>query len=203
MTLSSSAVHPRQVPGVRTGGASGGARAILARVISAFGERRPRIHDDVWVADSAIVVGDVTIGAEASIWFGAVVRGDVERIHIGARTNVQDHATIHVTTDRFATQVGDGVTIGHAAVLHGCEVGDHCLVGIGAIVLDGACIAPESLIGAGALITPGASVPRRSLVLGSPGSVIRSLSDEEVARLHASADAYVAHARRYRALGLG
>ena len=130
------------------------------------------------------------------------MRGDVERVRIGARSNIQDNATLHVTRGRWPTLVGEGVTVGHAAVLHGCTVGDHCLVGIGAIVLDGAVIEAECLVGAGALVTPGVRMPPRSLVLGSPARPVRALNADEVARLHASADGYLEHVRRYRVHGV-
>jgi carbonic anhydrase/acetyltransferase-like protein (isoleucine patch superfamily) len=168
-------------------------------MIAPFGERTPHIDPTAFVVDAAVIIGDVTLGPAASVWFHAVVRGDVERVRIGARTNVQDNATIHVTRDRWPTLVGDGVTIGHAAVLHGCAVGDHCLIGIGAIVLDGATLGEETLVGAGALVTPGTTFPPRSLVLGSPAKRVRELTADEVARLHQSADSYLEHARNYRA----
>jgi carbonic anhydrase/acetyltransferase-like protein (isoleucine patch superfamily) len=171
-------------------------------VIAALGDRVPAVDPTAFVVDSAVVIGDVTIGPEASLWFHAVLRGDVERIRIGARTNIQDNATVHVTRARWPTLVGDGVTVGHAAVLHGCTVGDHCLIGIGSIVLDGVEIAAECLVGAGALLTPGTHVPPRSLVLGSPAQRVRELSADEVARLHASAEGYLEHVRRYRAHGV-
>jgi len=171
-------------------------------MIVPFGDRVPAIDPGAFVVESAVVVGDVTLGPEASVWFHAVLRGDVERIRLGARTNVQDNATIHVTRDRFGTTVGDGVTIGHAAVLHGCTVGDHCLIGIGAIVLDAVRIGAESLVGAGAVVTPRTEIPPRSLVLGSPARRVRDLSGDEVARLHASAASYVDHLRRYRGYGI-
>lgn len=161
---------------------------------------RPRIDASAWIATNAVVVGDVTVGAESSIWFNAVVRGDVERIRIGARSNVQDNATIHVTTARFSTTIGDGVTIGHNAVVHGCVVEDDCLVGIGAIVLDGAIVRRESLIGAGAVVTPGTEIPPRSLVLGSPGRRVRELSADELARVCSAAATYVSLRERYRGL---
>ena len=171
-------------------------------MIAALGDRTPRIDPTAFVVDSAIVIGDVVLGRDASLWFHAVVRADVEWIRIGARSNVQDNATVHVTRGRWPTIVGDGVTVGHAAVLHGCTVGDHCLVGIGAIVLDGAVIEPECLVGAGALVTPGTRIPARSLVLGSPARRVRELDAEEVARLHQSAESYLEHAQTYRALGV-
>ena len=171
-------------------------------MIAAFGDRTPQIDPSAYVVDSAVVIGDVVLGADSSLWFGAVVRGDVERVRIGARSNVQDHATIHVTRDRFATVIGDDVTVGHAAVLHGCTVGDRCLIGIGAIVLDGAVLEAECLIGAGALVTPGTRIPTRTLVLGSPARPVRALTDDELAHLYRSAAGYVEHARLYRARGL-
>jgi carbonic anhydrase/acetyltransferase-like protein (isoleucine patch superfamily) len=171
-------------------------------MIAPFGDRVPRVDPSAFVVDSAVVVGDVVVGPEASLWFHAVVRGDVERVRLGARTNIQDNATVHVTRDRWPTLVGDDVTIGHAAVLHGCVVGDHCLVGIGAIVLDGAVLEAECLVGAGALVTPGTRVPPRSLVLGSPARRVRELTGDEVERLHRSAAGYVARAAAYRAQGL-
>ncbi|TMA44928.1 MAG: gamma carbonic anhydrase family protein, partial [Deltaproteobacteria bacterium] len=119
-----------------------------------------------------------------------------------ARTNIQDNATVHVMHHRWPTLIGEGVTVGHAAVVHGCTVGDHCLIGIGAIVLDGAVIGAECLIGAGALVTPGTELPPRSLVLGSPARRVRDLTADELRRIHESAANYVDHARRYRAQGL-
>jgi carbonic anhydrase/acetyltransferase-like protein (isoleucine patch superfamily) len=158
----------------------------------------PRVDPSAWIAESAVVVGDVTIGPEASVWFHAVVRGDVERIVIGARTNVQDNATIHVTTARFSATLGAGVTVGHNAVVHGCTIEDDCLIGIGAIVLDGAVVGRETLVGAGAVVTPGTEIPPRSLVLGSPGRRVRELSADELARVHAAAATYVSLRARYR-----
>jgi carbonic anhydrase/acetyltransferase-like protein (isoleucine patch superfamily) len=171
-------------------------------MIAPIGERRPQIDPTAFVVEAAVIIGDVALGAAASVWFHAVIRGDVERVRIGARTNVQDNATVHVTRERWPTVVGEGVTIGHAAVLHGCTVGDHCLIGIGAIVLDGATVGDETLVGAGALVTPGTALPPRSLVLGSPARRVRELAADEVARLHQSAESYLAHARSYRAAGI-
>lgn len=163
-----------------------------------IGDVKPRVDPSAFVVETAVVVGDVTIGAESSVWFHAVVRGDVERITIGARTNVQDNATIHVTTARFSTHLGDGVTVGHNAVVHGCTVEDDCLIGIGAIVLDGAVIRRETLVGAGAVVTPGTEIPPRSLVLGSPARRVRALSDDELSRVRAAASTYVGLVARYR-----
>jgi gamma-carbonic anhydrase len=167
-------------------------------VIVAFGDVAPTLAADVYVHESAHVIGDVEIGASSSVWFHVVIRADVERVRIGRATNIQDHSTIHVNHDRFPTIVGDGVTVGHRVVLHGCTVGDHALIGIGAIVLDGAEVGSEALVGAGTLVPPGMKIPPRTLALGSPAKVIRELRAEEVARLHDSAKRYVGYAKNYR-----
>jgi carbonic anhydrase/acetyltransferase-like protein (isoleucine patch superfamily) len=171
-------------------------------MIAPFGGKTPAIDGSAYVTDSAVVIGDVVIGPEASLWFHTVVRGDVERVRIGARTNLQDNATVHVARGRWPTIIGTGVTVGHAAVLHGCTIGDHCLIGIGARVLDGAVIEEECLVGAGALVTPGTRIPARSLVLGSPARRVREVSGEELAHLRGLAQNYVEYAARYRAQGL-
>ena len=171
-------------------------------MIAPYAGRAPRLDPTVFVVESATVIGDVVIGPESSVWFGAVVRGDIESIRIGARTNVQDNATIHVVGGKFGTRLGDGVTVGHNAIVHGCTIEDGALVGMGAIVLDDALVGAESLIGAGALVPPGARIPPRSLVLGSPGKVVRPVSDEELERIRSSAANYVGYAQRYRAEGV-
>ena len=171
-------------------------------MIAAYGGRAPRLDPTAFVVDSATIVGDVVIGADSSVWFGAVVRGDLEPIRIGARTNVQDNATLHVVGGKFGTTLGDGVTVGHNAVVHGCTIEDGVLVGMGAIVLDGVVIGTESLVGAGALVVPGTAVPPRSLVIGSPAKVVRPLSAGELDRIRTSAANYVGYARRYRAEGV-
>jgi len=167
-------------------------------VIMSLRERRPHVDPAAWVADSAVVVGDVVIGPEASLWFHAVVRGDVERVRIGARTNVQDNATVHVTKDRWPAILGDGVTVGHNAVVHGCTVGDHCLIGIGAIVLDRCVVGDDCMIGAGSLVTPGTVVEPGWLMLGSPAKPVRRISDAERAHIAQSARNYVELLGRYR-----
>jgi carbonic anhydrase/acetyltransferase-like protein (isoleucine patch superfamily) len=151
-----------------------------------------------WIAPSAAVIGRVLLGEEASVWFGAVLRGDTELIRVGARSNVQDNAVLH-TDEGFPLEIAEGCTIGHGAILHGCVVGAGALVGMGAVVLNGARIGKSSLIGAGALVTSGMDVPERSLVLGTPARVVRPLKDEELAGLEASAAHYVANARRFAA----
>lgn len=168
-------------------------------MIAPFGDRRPVIDPSAYVPDAAVVIGDVVIGPESSLWFHTVVRGDIEPIRIGARSNVQDNATIHVVGGRFATIVGDGVTVGHNAVLHGCTVEDGALVGMGAVVLDGAVVGTETLVGACALVTPGTVIPPRSLVLGSPARRVREINGAELERLRTSAANYVDLTRRYRA----
>jgi carbonic anhydrase/acetyltransferase-like protein (isoleucine patch superfamily) len=147
------------------------------------------------VAPSAVVVGDVTIGPDSSVWYGSVVRGDVHEIRIGARTNLQDLCVLHVTRGRFATHVGDEVTVGHRAVVHGCTVEDGALIGIAAVVLDGARIGAEALVGAGALVPPGMEVPEGALVLGVPARVVRPLTSDERALQRQRALEYVETAR--------
>jgi carbonic anhydrase/acetyltransferase-like protein (isoleucine patch superfamily) len=175
--------------------AAGEARA----VIRAFGGVWPRIHPDAWIAPGAVVVGDVEIGAESSLWYGAVLRGDVHRVRVGARTNLQDGCILHVTRDRFDCVLGDEVTVGHRAVVHGCRVGDGALIGIGAIVLDGAEVGAGALIGAGSVVTPGTAIPERWVALGIPARPVRELTAAEVAEQRARALAYVDTARRHRA----
>jgi carbonic anhydrase/acetyltransferase-like protein (isoleucine patch superfamily) len=168
-------------------------------MIRSFGGHTPDIHPTAYVPDEAVVVGDVVIGPQSSLWFHTVVRGDIHPVRIGARSNVQDNATIHVVGGKHATIVGDDVTIGHGAVVHGCTVGDGCLIGMGAIVLDAVKIGAESLIGAGALVAPGTVVPPRSLMLGSPARRLREVSAEELDRLRTAAANYVELVRQYRA----
>jgi carbonic anhydrase/acetyltransferase-like protein (isoleucine patch superfamily) len=168
-------------------------------VLKAFGGATPRLHPSVYLAAGCVVVGDVELGPGASVWFGAVVRGDVNSVRVGARTNIQDQAVIHVTGGTHPTVIGDDVTIGHQAVLHGCTVHDRCLIGIGAIVLDGAVVGEESIVGAGALVPPGMVIPPRSLAMGAPARVKRTLDDADAAGLRASAARYVDYAARYRA----
>jgi carbonic anhydrase/acetyltransferase-like protein (isoleucine patch superfamily) len=170
-------------------------------ILRPFGGKTPIVHPSAFVGDGAVVLGDVEVGAGASIWFGCVVRGDVNFIRIGARTNVQDLSVLHVTSKTHPTVVGDEVTVGHRVVLHGCTIKDRCLVGIGAVVMDGAVVGPEAVIGAGALVPPGMVVPPRTLVMGSPAKVKRDLTVEELEALRRSADNYVEYAARYVAEG--
>jgi gamma-carbonic anhydrase len=165
--------------------------------IRPFGGKVPQLHDTVFAVESAVVVGDVVVGEQASLWFGAIVRGDVNYVRIGARTNVQDHAVLHVTSKTHPTVVGDDVTLGHRVTLHGCTIRDRCLVGIGAIVMDGAVVGEESMVGAGALVPPGMVVPPRTLALGAPAKVKRALSAEEIAFFRTSSQNYVSYAQQY------
>ncbi|MFM2118747.1 MAG: hypothetical protein RL722_215 [Pseudomonadota bacterium] len=161
-----------------------------------LGELRPTLAPDAWVAAEATVVGDVTLGPLSSVWFGAAVRGDNAAIRVGARSNVQEGAVLHVDPG-YPMAIGDGVTIGHQAMLHGCTVGDHSLIGIQAVVLNGAVIGAESLVGAGAVVTQGKQFPPRSMILGAPAKLVRSLTEDEVAGLHRSAETYVGKTERY------
>jgi carbonic anhydrase/acetyltransferase-like protein (isoleucine patch superfamily) len=170
-------------------------------ILLPYGGKAPRLHPSVWVAPDGVVVGDVEVGEGSSLWFGAVVRGDVNHVRIGARTNLQDHTVVHVTSGTHPTVIGDEVTVGHRVVLHGCTVERRALVGIGAIVLDGAVIGEEAMVGAGALVPPGMVVPPRTLVLGSPARPRRPLSAEELEGLARSAERYAGYAARYRADG--
>ena len=170
-------------------------------IIRPFGGKAPRLDPSAFLVESAAVVGDVELGPESSVWFGAVIRGDVNHVRIGARSNLQDGSVVHVTSATHPTVLGDDVTVGHRVVLHGCTVRDRCLVGIGAIVLDGAVVGEESMVGAGALVPPGMVVPPRTLVLGAPARVKRDLRPDEIAFFAVSATNYVGYARRYRAEG--
>lgn len=159
----------------------------------------PTIEDaeTVWVAPDAVVIGRVTLGSEVGIWFGSVLRGDNEPIVIGARSNVQEHTVMH-TDPGYPLTVGEGCTVGHRAILHGCTIGDNSLVGMGATILNGAVIGQNCLVGAGALVTENKVFPDNSLIVGSPAKVVRTLDDAAIARLKVSAAHYVANARRFR-----
>jgi carbonic anhydrase/acetyltransferase-like protein (isoleucine patch superfamily) len=170
-------------------------------ILRPFGGQAPRLHPSAFLMDDAVVVGDVEIGEDASLWFGVIVRGDVNSVRIGARTNVQDQTVVHVTSRTHPTVIGDDVTIGHRAVLHGCTVRDRCLIGIGAIVMDGAEVGPDAMVGAGALVPPGMVVPPGTLVVGAPAKVKRPLTPGEVAFLSTSAKNYVGYVARYRQEG--
>jgi len=167
-------------------------------VLIDFQGMSPAIAKSVYLANSSDIIGDVTIGEQSSVWFNVVIRGDVNQIRIGSRTNVQDGTVIHVTNKTHPTQIGDDVTIGHRVTLHGCTIGHRCLIGIGAIVLDGVVIGDDCLVGAGALVTPGTIIPAGSLVMGMPAKVKRALTDEEREALLRSALNYTEYVELYR-----
>jgi carbonic anhydrase/acetyltransferase-like protein (isoleucine patch superfamily) len=158
---------------------------------------RPTLGRDVFIADTAVVIGDVHLGDGAGVWFGAVLRGDYMPIRIGARTNIQDNAVVHITAGMNGATVGDDVTVGHSAIVHGCTVGNRCLVGMGSIVLDGAVIGDESFIAAGSLVTPGTIVAPRSFVMGRPARIKRPVEDTDVTWIEGSAAAYATYARDF------
>jgi carbonic anhydrase/acetyltransferase-like protein (isoleucine patch superfamily) len=166
--------------------------------IYTFGDRRPQIDDEVWIADNATVIGSVHLQRHASVFFGAVLRGDNDLMEIGEASNIQDNAVLH-TDAGIRLTLGRRVTVGHQAMLHGCEVGDDCLIGIGAIILNHARIGAESLVGAGTLIPEGKEYPPRSLILGSPGKAVRQLEDTDVARIRAAAEHYMKRCQDYLA----
>jgi carbonic anhydrase/acetyltransferase-like protein (isoleucine patch superfamily) len=162
-----------------------------------LGDDTPRIAPGAWVAESAQVIGRVSLGEGASVWYGAVLRGDNEWITLGARTNVQEGSVMH-TDMGFPLVLGDDVTVGHQAMLHGCTVGDGTLIGIQAVVLNGARIGRNCLVGAGAVVTEGKEFPDNSLIVGSPAKVLRELSPEQLARMKGGAAHYVENAERHR-----
>ena len=158
----------------------------------------PQVHATAWVADSAQVMGSVTLGEDASVWFGTVVRGDTDSITIGAGSNVQDASVLHADFGKPLV-IGERVTVGHQVMLHGCTIGDESLIGIGAVVLNGARIGKNCLVGAGALVTEGKEFPDGSMILGSPAKAVRQLTPEQIEGLRLSAQHYVDNARRFRA----
>lgn len=172
----------------------------------------PKLGKNAWVAPNATLIGDVELGEDVSLWFGAVVRGDVHSIRIGDRSNIQDNSVVHVThhkgeartdTDGQPTIIGHDVTVGHNVILHGCTIGNFCLIGMGAIIIDGADIGDECIIGAGAMVTKGKAIPPRSLVIGSPAKVVRELREEEIAELHAAPTRYVGFKNEYIKMNIG
>lgn len=167
-------------------------------MIRPFAGKTPRLGEGAFVAPSADVIGDVVIGERSTIWYGAVLRGDVESIRVGAETNIQDNTVIHVDSSGFGTVVGDRVTVGHSVVLHGCTVGDDALIGIGVIVLNGAEVGPGAMIGAGSLVTPGTKVPPGMLALGSPARVKRPVTEEEKQHIRLGVERYLKLGREHR-----
>jgi carbonic anhydrase/acetyltransferase-like protein (isoleucine patch superfamily) len=157
----------------------------------------PRVHPTAYIDDSAQIIGDVEIGEESSIWMSAVVRGDVHFIRIGRRSNIQDGTVVHVMNRTHPTTIGDDVTVGHAAVIHGCTIENRCLIGMGAILLNGVRVGEGTIIAAGSLVVENMQIPPCSLVMGSPARIRRTLSDTEVAEIQMYADRYVAYRRDY------
>lgn len=166
-------------------------------MIRAFQNIEPKINESAFIAENAVIIGDVEIGAQASIWYNCVLRGDVNFIRIGARSNIQDGTIIHVSRNDFPTVVEEEVTVGHSATIHGCHIEKGSLIGIGAIILDGARIGKHSLIAAGSLVTPNTVIPERSFVLGSPARVKRELSDEEIENIQKFWQNYVTLTEMY------
>ncbi len=155
-----------------------------------FLRQQPKLGKGVYLASTAVVIGDVTLGAHSSVWYGAVLRGDINRIVVGHHSNIQDNAVLHLA-DKFPCVLGNWVTVGHGAIVHACKVGDEVLVGMGAVILDGAVIGKQSIIGAKALVTQGTKIPPGSLVLGAPAKVVRKLTKDERAGLKWWAQKYV------------
>lgn len=167
-------------------------------MIDAFQNQHPRVHETAYVAENAVIVGDVEIGEQASIWFGSIIRGDVNYIRIGARTNIQDATVIHVSSKTHPTILEEEITVGHRVTLHGCYIETGCLIGIGSIILDGVRVGRNSLVAAGSLITPNTQIPPGSLVMGSPAKVKRPLSEEELADLPRFWNNYVGLLAEYK-----
>ncbi len=166
-------------------------------MIRTFQGVKPTIPTSCFIEETGVVIGDVVLGEHCSVWFHAVVRGDVHCIRIGDRTNVQELCMLHVTHDTHPLIIGNKVTIGHGAILHGCTIKDRVLIGMGAIVMDGAVIGEDSVVGAGALVVEGMVVPQKSVVLGSPGRIRRTTSEAELKWITASAENYVKYAGQY------
>ena len=158
----------------------------------------PEVHPGAYVADSAQVIGEVSLAEDSSVWYGTVIRGDSDRISVGAGSNIQDASVLHVDKG-FPLSIGERVTVGHQVMLHGCTIGDGSLIGIGAIVLNGARIGRHCLVGAGSLVTEGKEFPDGSMIIGSPAKVVRQLTPEQIEGLRRSAAHYVENARRHRA----
>lgn len=167
-------------------------------MIYKYEDKYPSIDDSAFIAGSADIIGDVTIKEDCSIWFGAVIRGDENYIRIGKGTNIQDNCTVHINSGDYPTEIGEYVTVGHGAIVHACKIGNCVLVGMGAIVLDGAEVGDYSIIGAGSVVAGGKKIPSGVLVLGSPGKIVRELTEEEKKGLEASAKNYISFSKKYK-----
>ena len=167
------------------------------KIIKPYKGIYPKIHPTVFVVEAAVIIGDVEIGEYSSVWFNAVIRGDVHYIRIGNRTNIQDLCMLHVTKDTHPLILGNEITVGHSATLHGCTIKDRCLIGMGATILDGSVVSEDCIIGAGALVTEGAVIPPGTLAVGFPAKPKRDLTDAEKARIKQSAQNYIDYSKMY------
>ncbi len=166
-------------------------------IVKPYKDKHPVIHPSVFLAENSIVIGDVEIGEDSSVWYGTVIRGDVNYIRIGKGTNIQDNSVVHVTHDTHPTLIGDFVTVGHRVILHGCKIGNYVLIGMGAVVMDGVEIEDYVLVGAGALLTPNKKFPSGVLVAGFPAKVVRDLKEEEIRLIEESAKNYISYKNSY------
>ena len=167
-------------------------------MIRQFNNKKPVIAESSFIAENTSIIGDVIIGEESSIWFGTTVRGDMNYIHIGNRTNIQDNSIVHVTTDIAPTIIGDGVTIGHGAIIHGCTIENDCLIGMGSIFMDEAIVKKGSMIAAGAIVTPKTIVPENTLMVGIPAKPIRKLSKEQYNEIIERTQHYIDFSKNYK-----
>ena len=167
-------------------------------MIKNFQDKLPKIHESVFIAENAIIIGDVKIGKNSSVWYGCILRGDVNYIRIGERTNIQDASVIHVSSKTHPTVLEDEITVGHRVTLHGCYVERNSLIGINSVILDGARIGKNSLVAAGSLVTPNTKIPENSLVMGSPAKVKRELTADEIKDLQKFWRNYVEYGKLYR-----
>ena len=167
-------------------------------MIKKFRSKSPIIPDSCYISESVDLIGDVTLGENVSLWFGTIVRGDMHFITIGNRSNIQDNSVIHVTTDVSPTRIGDEVTVGHNAIIHGATIEDRCLIGMGAIIMDDVVIGEGSIVGAGAVVPPNMIIPPRSLVVGLPAKIVRQTSDEELEMIIERAQHYIDFSQEYK-----
>ncbi len=166
-------------------------------MIQTYKEHTPQISESAYIAPSAVIIGEVSLAGNTSVWPQVTMRGDMAPITVGEGSNIQDNSVVHVNAD-LPTSIGRNVTVGHGAIIHGCTIGDTCLIGMGAIILDGAVIGDESIVGAGSLVTPGKTFPPRSMIIGSPARAIRELTDQEIEGIRDNGERYVLYASEYR-----
>jgi carbonic anhydrase/acetyltransferase-like protein (isoleucine patch superfamily) len=167
-------------------------------MIKKFRGKSPIIPDSCYISESVDLIGDVTLGENVSLWFGTVVRGDMHHITIGNRSNIQDNSVIHVTTDISPTRIGDEVTVGHNAIIHGATIEDRCLIGMGSIIMDDVVVGEGSIVGAGAVVPPNMIIPPRSLVVGLPAKIVRQTTDEELKMIIERAQHYIDFSQEYK-----